>query len=63
LSKKKFQKSVDSIRRQIDLHHEKIAREQQKPISDENLIIYWQREIAGLQKSLARAEKRLRRGK
>jgi peptidoglycan hydrolase CwlO-like protein len=63
LSKKKFQKSVDSIRQQIELHYEKIAQEQQTLVPDKNLIFYWQREIAGLQKSLARAEKRLRRGK
>ncbi|WP_448570329.1 hypothetical protein [Trichothermofontia sp.] len=62
MSKKQFRKSVDSIRRQIEIHYEKIANEQQKPIPDENLIHYWQKEIAGLQKSLARAEKRLRRG-
>ncbi len=63
MSKKKFRKSVESIQRQIEIHYEKIANEQQKPVPDENLITYWQKEIAGLQKSLARAEKRLRRGK
>jgi peptidoglycan hydrolase CwlO-like protein len=62
LSKKKFRKSVESIRQQIIKHHQKIANEQQKPTPDENLIHYWQKEIAGLEKSLARAEKRLRRG-
>jgi hypothetical protein len=41
---------------------EKIANEQQKAVPDENLIVYWQKEISGLEKSLARAEKRLRRG-
>jgi len=50
LSKKKFQKSVESIRRQIEIHYEKIASEQQKSIPDENLILYWQKEIIGLQK-------------
>jgi len=63
LSKKKFRKSVESIRRQIEIHYEKITSEQQKSVPDKNLIFYWQKEIAGLQKSLARAEKRLRRGK
>jgi peptidoglycan hydrolase CwlO-like protein len=63
LSKKKFQKSVDSIRKQIEIHYAKISQEQQTLVPDKNLILYWQREIAGLQKSLARAEKRLRRGK
>jgi hypothetical protein len=63
LSKKKFRKSVDSIRRQIEIHYEKISGEQQKSLPDDNLIGYWKKEIAGLQKSLARAEKRLRRGK
>jgi hypothetical protein len=63
LSKKKFQKSVDSIRLQILKHQQKIVTEQQKPIPDENLIEYWRKEILGLEKSLARAEKRLRRGR
>jgi peptidoglycan hydrolase CwlO-like protein len=62
LSKKKFRKSVDSIRWQIENHHQKIASEAEKPVPDENLIKYWRKEIAGLEKSLARAEKRLRRG-
>jgi hypothetical protein len=62
LSKKHFRKSVESIGRQIEIHYEKIANEQQKSVPDENLIIYWQKEILGLKKSLARAEKRLRRG-
>ncbi len=63
MSKKKFRKSVASLRYQIMLHHQKIANEQQKDIPDQNLINYWQREIKGLEKSLARAEKRLKRGK
>jgi peptidoglycan hydrolase CwlO-like protein len=63
MSKKKFRKSVESIQKQIDIHYEKIAHEKQKLSPDENLINYWDREISGLRKSLARAEKRLRRGK
>jgi uncharacterized coiled-coil DUF342 family protein len=62
LSKKSFRKSVESIRKQIDRHHQKIIEEQAKDNPDENLIYYWQKEIAGLEKSLANAEKRLRRG-
>jgi hypothetical protein len=63
LSKKKFRKSVESIRRQIEIHHQKIEDERQKLVPDDNLINYWAREILGLGKSLDRAEKRLRRGK
>ena len=63
MSKKKFRKSVESIRHQIKKHYQKIAQEQQKEIPDENLIHYWRKELAGLKKSLAKAEKRLRRGK
>jgi peptidoglycan hydrolase CwlO-like protein len=63
LSKRKFRKSVESIQRQIEIHHQKIIDQQQQPVPDENLIRYWEKEIAGLEKSLARAEKRLRRGK
>ena len=62
MSKKKFQKSVDSIQRQVDIHYQKIEDEKAKPGPDQNLIYYWEKEIAGLKKSLARAEKRLRRG-
>jgi hypothetical protein len=63
VSKKAFRKSVNSIRYQIEIHYEKIADEQNKEMQDENLINYWRREISGLEKSLAKAEKRLRRGK
>jgi hypothetical protein len=62
LSKKQFRKSVESLRYQIIRHHQKIADEQQKELPDENLIHYWRREIAELEKSLAKAEKRLKRG-
>jgi hypothetical protein len=54
---------VDSIQRQIEIHYGKIDNEENKPVPDMNLIKYWQKEISGLKKSLARAEKRLRRGK
>jgi len=63
LSKKKFRKSVESIQRQIEIHHQKIVYERQKLVPDENLINYWGKEILGLSKSLDRAENRLRRGK
>jgi hypothetical protein len=62
LSKKKFLKSVESIQRQIEIHHQKILSEQDKLVPDVNLVNHWHKEILGLQKSLARAEKRLRRG-
>jgi hypothetical protein len=62
LPKKQFRKSVESLRYQIARHHQKIADEQQKESPDLNLINYWRREISGLEKSLARAEKRLKRG-
>jgi hypothetical protein len=50
------------LRYQIARHYQKITNEQQKESPDFNLIHYWTREIAGLEKSLARAEKRLKRG-
>ncbi|MCA2619565.1 MULTISPECIES: hypothetical protein [unclassified Microcystis] len=55
MSKKKFRKSVESIRDQILNHHQKIANEKQKESPDKNLINYWEREIKGLEKSLSRA--------
>jgi hypothetical protein len=50
------------LRYQIARHYQKIADEQQKESPDFNLINYWRREISGLEKSLVRAEKRLKRG-
>ncbi|MDY7021906.1 MAG: hypothetical protein SWJ54_11190 [Cyanobacteriota bacterium] len=63
MSKKQFRKSVESIKQQIEKHDQKISQEQAKETPDENLINYWRKEIAGLNKSLAKAEKRLRLGK
>ncbi len=62
MPKKQFRKSVESLRYQIARHYQKIADEQQKESPDFNLINYWRREISGLEKSLVRAEKRLKRG-
>jgi hypothetical protein len=62
LSKKQFRKSVISLQYQIEKHYQKIANEKSKQTPDLNLIAYWEREINGLKKSLARAEKRLKRG-
>lgn len=62
MSKKQFRKSVVSLQIQIEKHYQKIANEQSKEMPDLNLITYWEKEISGLKKSLARAEKRLKRG-
>ncbi|MBJ7898643.1 MAG: hypothetical protein GC158_01710 [Cyanobacteria bacterium RI_101] len=62
MSKKQFRKSVLSLQYQIEKHYQKIANEQAKETPDFNLIAYWEKEINGLKKSLARAEKRLKRG-
>jgi peptidoglycan hydrolase CwlO-like protein len=62
LPKKQFRKSVVSLQIQIEKHYQKIANEQSKEMPDLNLITYWEKEISGLKKSLARAEKRLKRG-
>ncbi|MGK7874354.1 MAG: hypothetical protein AB4426_13890 [Xenococcaceae cyanobacterium] len=40
MSKKKFQKSVNSIRTQIEQHYQKITDEQKKELPDEHLINY-----------------------
>ncbi|MGK7941260.1 MAG: hypothetical protein AB4062_14150 [Crocosphaera sp.] len=62
MPKKQFRKSVASLRYQIEKHYQKIADEQSKETPDLKLIAYWEKEINGLKKSLARAEKRLKRG-
>lgn len=40
-------------------HHSKIKR---VTLDKEAVLVQWRREIAGLEKSLAKAEKRLKRG-
>lgn len=62
MPKRQFRKSVESLRYQIDQHYKKIDKETAKETPDLNLINYWHKEISGLKKSLARAEKRLQRG-
>jgi peptidoglycan hydrolase CwlO-like protein len=62
LPKRQFRKSVASLRDQIEKHYQKITDEKAKESPDLNLIAYWEKEINGLKKSLARAEKRLKRG-
>jgi hypothetical protein len=62
MSKHSLRKSVESIRQRIHEHWQKIERESAKSVPDRNLVAYWRKEIAGLEKSLAKAEKRLRRG-
>ena len=55
--------SVESIRYQILRHHQKIADEEKNLTPYHNLINYCRKEIMGLEKSIAQAEKRLKRGK
>jgi len=45
------------------IHEEKIREEKNKPIPDEGLITYWQREIEVFKNNIERANKRFRKGK
>jgi hypothetical protein len=61
MSKKSCSRSVQSIGSRIKEHNAKIADERRKEQPDERLIHYWERELAGLEKSLERARRRLER--
>ncbi len=62
MGKKKYKKQIQSFRRVIDEHLEKIKVEQSKNSPNIKLIFYWEKEIEKFKNELKKAEKRLQRG-
>lgn len=63
MSKKRFLKQIKSFEELIHKHKEKIENETFKPVPDLGLIKYWEREIKIYTDEIAKAEKRLKRGR
>ena len=52
-------RSLRSLRKRIQEHEAKLRAEQAQAQPDIGLIVYWQKEIMGHRKVLARVERRL----
>ncbi|HIK16021.1 MAG TPA: hypothetical protein IGS53_12155 [Leptolyngbyaceae cyanobacterium M33_DOE_097] len=60
---KEYRKRLEGQYRALEEHLEKIARERQKPLAeqDEGLLIYWEKTVANCRQQIAKLERRLNR--
>ncbi len=63
MGKKEFLKQIESLNRQIREHEAKIAKERNRASPSAGKIRHWETEITAFRNAIAKAEKRLRRGK
>lgn len=61
MSNRPIRKAIQSLRRRILEHQDKIEREQAKPKPDHGLIAHWESEIHAFTTRLQRLEARLAR--
>lgn len=60
MGKKALKKRIASLQARIREHEQKILCEQARTNPDLGLILHWQKEIAAFEKSLEKAEKRIK---
>lgn len=63
MGKKRFLKQIKSMEICIEEHLNKVAIEKNKAIPDLGMIKYWEKEIEGYRIGIAKADKRLKRGR
>lgn len=56
-----IRKAIQSLRRQIEVHEEKIVQEREKSNANEDIIRHWQKEVEAFTHRLQRLEERLAR--
>lgn len=61
MSIRAIRKAIQSLRKQIEIHEEKIALERRQTEPDEGVIHHWQQEIEAFTHRLHRLEERLAR--
>ncbi len=61
MGKRVFLRQIESLRRRIEEHLNKIDAERNKSIPNEKRIRYWEREIENYKIEIMKSEKRLRR--
>jgi uncharacterized coiled-coil DUF342 family protein len=59
MKKDKLRKKIESLRRQIMEHIEKIETERQKSFPNEGCIAHWEKEILAFEKQIEKAVKKL----
>jgi hypothetical protein len=64
MGKKQYERSLNSLKKQLKIHRDKLAKEKLKNTPDYGLINYWEKEIKlKILVNIEKAEKRLKRGK
>ena len=63
MGKRRFLKQIKSFEKLIHKHKEKIEKEKIKPVTDVNLIRYWEKEIQVFMDEIVKAKKKNRKGK
>ena len=61
MSNRTIRRAIQSLRRQIEAHQQKIGLEEDKPEPDEGVISHWEREIEAFTIRVRRLEDRLAR--
>ena len=61
MSKRSYLKQIESLRKRIAEHLEKIETEKRRPIPNEKRIMYWEKEIDKFRNEILKSEKRLKR--
>jgi len=59
MKRKKLRKKIESLRKQIKEHEEKIEAERKKSFPHEGCIAHWEREIMTFEKQIEKAMKKL----
>jgi len=59
MKKNKLRRKIESLRRQIIEHKEKIETERQKSFPNEGCIAHWEKEIRVFEKQIEKAMKKL----
>lgn len=63
MGKKRFLKQIKSFEDLIRKHTEKMEKEKAKPVPDLGLIKYWEREVKVYTDEIAKAKRRLNKGR
>ncbi len=59
MRKNKLRKKIESLKRQIEEHIEKIKAEKQKSFPDKGCVVHWEKEIAAFENQIGKAIKKL----
>ncbi len=61
MGKRSYLKQIESLRKRITEHLEKIEIEKRRAVPNEKRIMYWEKEIDKFRNEILKSEKRLKR--